>query len=67
MSEMIRSIRFEHFRGLPNSDIKLKGTSKNSCSARADQRDPLQQLEWMGPKTTPGPIFRGALKCSSGM
>ena len=37
------------------------GTSKNSSSARADQRDPLQQLEWMGPKATPGPIFRGAL------
>jgi len=39
----------------------IKGTSKNSSSARADQRDPLQQLEWMGPKATPGPIFRGAL------
>jgi len=25
MSEMIRSIRFEHFRGLPDSDINLKG------------------------------------------
>jgi len=25
MSEMIRSIRFEHFRGLPHSDINLKG------------------------------------------
>lgn len=25
MSEMIRSIRFEHFRGLPDSDISLKG------------------------------------------
>lgn len=25
MSEMIRSIRFEHFRGLPDSDIRLKG------------------------------------------
>jgi hypothetical protein len=40
----------------------IKGTSKNSSSVRADQRDPLQQLEWMGPKATPGPIFRGALK-----
>ena len=39
-----------------------KGTSKNSSSARADQRDPLQQMEWMGPKATPGPIFRGAHK-----
>lgn len=27
MSEMIRSIRFEHFRGLPDSDIRLKGKS----------------------------------------
>ncbi|MGH8016839.1 MAG: AAA family ATPase, partial [Opitutaceae bacterium] len=25
MSEMIRSIRFEHFRGLPDSDISLRG------------------------------------------
>ena len=25
MSEMIRSIRFEHFRGLPGSDFNLKG------------------------------------------
>jgi recombinational DNA repair ATPase RecF len=25
MSEMIRSIRFEHFRGLPSSDFSLKG------------------------------------------
>ena len=27
MSEMIRSIRFEHFRGLPDSDFNLKGKS----------------------------------------
>lgn len=27
MSEIIRSIRFEHFRGLPNSDFNLKGKS----------------------------------------
>ena len=27
MSELIRSIRFEHFRGLPNSDFNLKGKS----------------------------------------
>ena len=27
MSEMIRSIRFEHFRGLPDSDFDLKGKS----------------------------------------
>lgn len=27
MSEMIRAIRFEHFRGLPDSDISLKGKS----------------------------------------
>ncbi len=40
----------------------LKGTSKNLSFARTNQRDPLQQLEWMGPKATPGPIFRGALK-----
>jgi len=39
-----------------------KDTSKNSSSARADQRDPLQQLEWMGPNATPVPIFRGAHK-----
>ena len=39
----------------------LMGTSKNSGSTRADQRDQLQQLEWMEPKATLGPIFRGAL------
>lgn len=33
---------------------------KNSGSARADQRDPLQQLEWMEPRATPMPMFRGA-------
>ena len=27
MTELIRSIRFEHFRGLPDSDFKLKGKS----------------------------------------
>ena len=27
MSEMIRSIRFEHFRGLPDRDFNLKGKS----------------------------------------
>ncbi len=27
MSELIHSIRFEHFRGLPDSDFKLKGKS----------------------------------------
>lgn len=27
MSEMIRSIRFEHFRGLPDNDFNLKGKS----------------------------------------
>jgi len=27
MSEVIRSIRFEHFRGIPDSDFKLKGKS----------------------------------------
>ena len=27
MSEVIRSIRFEHFRGLPNSEFKLNGKS----------------------------------------
>lgn len=27
MSEMIRSIRFEHFRGIPDSDFNLKGKS----------------------------------------
>jgi hypothetical protein len=39
----------------------LKGTSKNSGSVRAGQRDLLQPLEWMDPKATPGPIYRGAL------
>jgi hypothetical protein len=27
---------------------------------RADQRDPLRQLEWMEPRAMPGAIFRGA-------
>jgi hypothetical protein len=30
-------------------------------SARADQREPLRQLEWIEPKATPGATFRGAL------
>ena len=54
--------RSESFLASHNYPARLKGTSKNSSSARADQRDPLQQMEWMGPKATPGPIFRGALK-----
>jgi hypothetical protein len=37
------------------------GTSKNLGSARVDQRDPLQQLELMDPKTKLGPVFRGDL------
>ena len=50
------------YSDLGETQKSLEGTSKNASSARADQRDPLQQLEWMGPKATPGPIFRGALE-----
>jgi hypothetical protein len=31
-------------------------------SARADQQDPLRQLEWMEPKDRVRGIFRGAIK-----
>ena len=57
------SIRYQRQwrRSWTNINI-VKGSSKKSSSAQADQRDPLQQQEWMGPKATPGPIFRGALK-----
>jgi hypothetical protein len=39
----------------------FEGISKNSVFVRAGQRDPLRDLEWMKPKTTSEPIFRGAL------
>jgi len=41
----------------------LEGTSKNSAFAWAGQRDLLQHLEWIEPKTRSEPIFRGALDC----
>ena len=39
-----------------------KGTSKNSAFAWTGQRDLLQHLEWIEPKTRSEPIFRGALE-----
>jgi hypothetical protein len=35
-------------------------------SARADQRDPLQQLKWMQPKAMPGQFFEVPLMDSIG-
>ncbi len=52
----------EEAAGSPRAEFVLKGASKNSGCARADQRDPLRQPEWMEPEATPGLIFRGALK-----
>jgi hypothetical protein len=50
---------FQDFFGITNGNLQLWAPRKIRYSPRADQRDPLPQLEWIELKATTGPIFRG--------